>query len=262
MLKRRAELQPRVLRSLEFRSGGATLRYDATGQGTPIVLIHGLSGSGRWWRRNVPALSASHRVYVLDLAGYGQAYRQRSLGVRDAAELIAAWLDHLDLRQVALVGHSLGGHIAVHVAARRPERVSHLVLACASGLLRGTPYRMALQLPRAAVTGRVTFMPRILADTVRAGPLNLWRSATDLLRDSVQEVLPSLGARTLVVWGARDALVPPSIGRTLAAAIPGARYEEIPRAGHVVMVDAPERFNALVLAFLELPAGASGGEEV
>jgi len=262
MLKRRAELQPRVLRSLEFRSGGATLRYDSAGQGTPIVLIHGLSGSGRWWRRNVPALSASHRVYVLDLAGYGQAYRQRSLGVRDAAELIAAWLDHLDLRQVALVGHSLGGHIAVHVAARRPERVSHLVLACASGLLRGTPYRMALQLPRAAVTGRVTFMPRILADTVRAGPLNLWRSATDLLRDSVQEVLPSLGARTLVVWGARDALVPPSIGRTLAAAIPGARYEEIPRAGHVVMVDAPERFNALVLAFLELPAGASGGEEV
>lgn len=270
MFKRHPEPHPRATRSLEFRSGGAALRYDAAGHGTPIVLVHGLSGSGRWWRRNVPALSASHRVYVLDLAGYGQAHRQRALGVQGAADLIAAWLDHLDLRQVALVGHSLGGHISVHVAARRPERVTHLVLACASGLLRGSPYRVALKLPRAALTGRVTFMPRILADTVRAGPLNVWRSTTDLLRDSVQELLPSLRARTLVVWGARDALVPPSMGRALAAAIPGAQYREIPRAGHVVMVDAPGRFNALVLAFLDAPvpaepppppAGRAGGEE-
>lgn len=242
------------VRALQFRSGGATLRYDATGHGDPIVLIHGLSGSGRWWQRNLPALSERHRVYVLDLAGSGQGWRQRALGVRAAADLIAAWLDHLDLRRVTLIGHSLGGHIATHVAARRPERVSHLVLACASGLLRGNLYRVALQLPRAAVSGRVTFVPRVLADAARAGPLNLWRSTNDLLRDSVQDLLPDLTARTLVIWGGRDPLVPPAIGRTLAAAIPGARYAEIPRAGHVVMVDAPAQFNALVLDFLQEPA--------
>jgi pimeloyl-ACP methyl ester carboxylesterase len=243
------------VRSLEFRAAGATLRYDVTGRGDPIVLVHGLSGSGRWWRRNVPALSAAHRVYVLDLAGYGQAFRQRALGVRAAAALIAAWLDHLDLRRVTLIGHSMGGHICTHVAALRPERVRNLVLACASGLVKGSLYRMALNLPRAAVTGRVTFMPRVLADAARSGPLNLWRSTTDLLKDSVQDLLPTLSARTLVIWGARDALVPASVGRTLAAAIPGARYEELPRAGHVVMVDAPGRFNALVLDFLR-----AGGE--
>ncbi|MDL2343872.1 alpha/beta fold hydrolase, partial [Deinococcus sp. MIMF12] len=88
-------------------------------------------------------------------------------------------------------------------------------------------------------------------DAARTGPLKLWQSAGDLLRDSVQDLLPSLTARTLVVWGARDALVPPAIGRRLAAAIPGARYAELPRAGHVVMVDAPESFNALVLDFLD-----------
>lgn len=245
------------VRFLQFRSRGATLHYDVSGQGQPIVLVHGLSGSARWWRRNVPALAAAHRVYVLDLAGYGQARRQRSLGVRDAAELIAAWLDHLDLQDVCLIGHSMGGHIAVYVAASRPDRVSALVLACASGLLRASPYRVALRLPRAALSGRLTFMPRVLTDAARSGPRNLWRSATDLLKDSVQELLPQLQARTLVVWGARDPLVPPATGRALAAAIPGAHYEEIPRAGHVVMVDAPGRFNTLVLDFLRTAPGAA-----
>lgn len=244
-------------RPREFRLGGAALRYTVTGEGDPILLVHGLSGSGRWWRRNVPALAASHQVYVLDLAayGYGLPPHHRSPGVRGAAALIAAFLDHQGLTRVTLIGHSMGGHISIHVAALRPERVDHLVLACASGLLAGPRARMALHLPRAAVTGRVAFMPRVIADAARTGPLKLWQSAGDLLRDSVQDLLPSLTARTLVIWGARDALVPPAIGRRLAAAIPGARYAELPRAGHVVMVDAPEQFNALVLDFL-----ASRGE--
>ncbi|MEW6422207.1 MAG: alpha/beta fold hydrolase [Deinococcota bacterium] len=246
------------MRFLEFRVRSATLRYDVTGQGEPLVLIHGLSGSRHWWRRNLPALSAAHRVYVLELAGYGQARRHRALGVRESAALIAAWLDHLDLRHVTLIGHSLGGHIAMHVAAQRPERVRNLVLACASGLLKGRLSRLALRLPRAVLTGRLAFMPRILADAARSGPRNLWRSSSDLLKDSVQDLLPDLTARTLVIWGARDALVPVALGRALAAAIPGARYAEIPQAGHVVMVDAPERFNALVLDFLrEGERGAS-----
>ncbi|THF68676.1 alpha/beta fold hydrolase [Deinococcus sp. Arct2-2] len=240
---------PRV-RSLQFRHGLATLRYDAAGNGEPVVLIHGLSGSGRWWRHNVPVFSQSHRVFVLDLAGYGGARRQRSLGVREDAALIAAWLDNQNLHDVTLIGHSMGGHIALHVAALRPVRVKNLVLACASGLLDGHPVRVALKLPRAVVTGRKSFVPRILLDAARAGLPNMWRSTVHLLGDNILDVLPGLNVRTLVIWGARDALVPVRLGRALAAAIPGARYEEIAGAGHVVMVDAPEWFNSLVLDFL------------
>ncbi|MDB5045746.1 MAG: dihydrolipoamide acetyltransferase, partial [Deinococcus sp.] len=170
---------PRV-RSLEFRHGLATLRYDATGKGEPMVLIHGLSGSSRWWRHNVPVFAQSHRTFVVDLAGYGRARRQRSLGVREDAALIAAWLDNQRLEHVTLIGHSMGGHIALHVAALRPERVDTLVLACASGLL----------------------------DAARAGRPNMWRSSVHLLGDNILEVLPNLNVRTLVIWGARDALVP------------------------------------------------------
>lgn len=238
----------------EYREGASALRYQVTGKtGDPVVLIHGLSGSWRWWRRQVPVLASRHRVYVVDLAGYGHhlAWRQRSLGVREDAALIARWLAAHDLRRVTLIGHSMGGHIAMHVAALEPERVERLVLACASGLLRDHPVRAALHLPRAALTGRPSFLPVILADSARAGLLNLWRSARGLLRDSVLDLLPNVRARTLVVWGARDALIPAALGRQLAASIPGARYVELPRAGHVVMVDDPAGFNRAVLEFLD-----------
>lgn len=236
-----------------FQQGTSSLRFQQHGSaGSPVILIHGLSGSSRWWRRNIPALSERHRVYVLDLMGYGHtlAWRQSSLGVSEDARLISAWLDDQNLEDVTLIGHSMGGHISIHVAALQPERVRRLILACASGLLRDHPLHAALNLPRALVTGRPSFVPVIVADSMRAGLPNLWRSATRLLRDSVQELLPQLGARTLVIWGARDALIPVALGRQLAAAIPGASYVELPRAGHVVMVDDSEGFNRAVTEFL------------
>ncbi len=240
-----------------FQRAGVRLHHRVWGAGPPVVLVHGLSGSGRWWRRNVAALQQRHTVYVLDLSGYGAARRQRALGVREAAALIGDWLEDTDLRGVSLVGHSMGGHICVHVAARCPDRLDNLVLVCASGLLRTSAYRVALQLPRALITGRKRFVPRILTDALRAGPLNLWRNARDLLRDSIQDLLPLIRARTLVIWGERDALVPVELGAVLARSIPGARFEVIPRAGHVVMVDAPAAFNATLLAFLDAVPASS-----
>lgn len=241
-----------------FEENGVRLRVrrvaarsaESSNGGSPIILIHGLSGSARWWRYNVRALSREHDVYLLDLAGYGGAWRQRAPGVQDIAHLVLHWLEARDLRDVTLIGHSMGGQISVHVAALAGDRVRNLVLACASGLLKMDVLRAALNLPRAGLVGRPSFMPFLIADAVRAGPRNLWSSSRDLLKDSVEDLLPSLRARTLVVWGTRDPLVSVSLGRHLARAIPGAIFHEFPRAGHVVMVDAPREFNELILAFL------------
>lgn len=241
-----------------FTHDGAHLGVRRTGTGPPVVLVHGLSGSTRWWRFNVPALRQGNAVYSLDLSGYGLSRGRPSRTVREAADLIVAWLDDRDLRDVTLVGHSMGGQISLHVSARRPERVRNLVLVCASGLLRANAARTALHLPRAAWLGEKRFIGRIVFDGLRAGPLNLWRNATDLLRDSVQDVLPFVHARTLIVWGERDVLVPEELGRLLHEALPGSRFEVIPRAGHVAMVDRPAVFNALLLEFLSgEEAGAS-----
>lgn len=233
------------------------MHYRVLGEGPPVVLVHGLSGSSRWWRRNLRALTRRHQVYALDLSGYGSARRQRALSVRESAALIADWLEAEGLQRITLIGHSMGGHICIRVAAGHPQRIENLVLVCASGLLKASAYRTALNLPRALITGRKRFVPRILTDALLAGPLNLWRSASDLLKDSVQDCLPLITARTLVVWGERDALVPLQLGELLARSIAGARLEIIPHAGHVVMVDAPEAFNAAVLGFVDGPQ-ASG----
>ncbi|WP_243398085.1 alpha/beta fold hydrolase [Deinococcus koreensis] len=230
-----------------------------TGRGRPIVLIHGLSGSSRWWRRNLSALTREHQVFVLDLTGYGSARRQRALGVRASARIVAEWLRQSALTEVTLIGHSMGGHIAIHVAALAPQRVDTLILAGASGLLKVPLYRSVLNLPRALVSGRKRFLPQVFGDALRAGPLNLLRSGRDLLKDSVQDILPEIQARTLIIWGERDALVPLPVGQMLAGAIRGARLEVIPRAGHIVMVDDAERFNTLVLDFIG-EAARSGAE--
>ncbi|WP_261663815.1 alpha/beta fold hydrolase [Deinococcus sp. Marseille-Q6407] len=237
-------------RYCSFESGGGLLHWREYGSGPPLVLVHGLSGSRHWWRSNLPAFSAHFRVYVIELTGFGSAWRHRSLGVEGSADLIGAWLEAQNLQDVTLVGHSMGGQISTIVASRHPERLRALILACASGLLDTDLFRAALNLPRAAVTGRVSFLPTILFDSLRAGPLNLVRSTRDLLGHPTREMLPAIQLPTLVIWGERDALVPPDLGRALADALPNGHYVEIPHAGHVVMVDAPDRFNREVLKFL------------
>jgi pimeloyl-ACP methyl ester carboxylesterase len=246
-----------------YTSGVRRLYYKQSGlppgEGRPIVLIHGLSGSRRWWRYNLPALEAVGTVYVVELVGFGSVRRwQRAIGVREAASLVAAWLDDLKLLGVTLIGHSMGGQISLRVAALRPERVSRLVLAAASGLLHRSWWRVAAHLPGAMRKGRLDFVPTILADGARAGLPNLVRSGRDLLSDDVTDLLPTIGQPTLVIWGGQDVLMPPDLGQRLAAGIRQSRLVLLPRAGHVLMVDAAADFNREVLAFLDRPLGETG----
>ncbi|ADV67521.1 alpha/beta fold hydrolase [Deinococcus maricopensis] len=240
----------------EYRDGTYRLTYTVDGSGPPMLLIHGLSGSRRWWRRNLHALQAHYTVYVVDLVGFGSARRQRPLGVRESADLIARWMGSLNLTPAAVVGHSMGGHISAHLAARHPDRVAALVLVCASGLLRGDWWRVALHLPRAALAGKADFLPTIMFDAARAGLVTLVRATRSLLADDITDFLARIQVPTLVVWGARDALVPLPLGKALSEGIQGAQFVVFPRAGHVAMVDAAADFNREVLTFLaaQVPA--------
>ncbi len=223
-----------------------------------VVLLHGLSGSHRWWLKTIPALAERYRVHVPELVGFGASRRPpRQPDIPEMAGVILGWLDALELERPHLVGHSMGGQVSIHLAAGHPERVDRLVLVSASGIPRARTLRelrrfmSELALPRTWVRPR--FASTIVLDALRAGPRALARATASILGDDVRPLLPRIRSRTLLVWGALDPLTPPAQGEEMARGIPGARLRVFPAAAHIPMVEWPEVFNHTLLSFLAAP---------
>ena len=234
------------------RVGDAVIAFRVGGVGPPVVLIHGLSGSGRWWARNVEALARCCRIYAVDLIGFGESRRRQRFVLADAAALLAAWMDQVGLDRAAVVGHSMGGFVAAELAADFPKRVARLVLVAPAIL----PYQRRLWQPTRGLVGLlrrlpVGFLPLLVADAVRAGPITVPSAARQLLTADLRPKLGQIAAPTLVVLGERDTLVPLAFGHRLADALPNAELVVIPDAGHNPMWERPEAFNRMMLKFLE-----------
>ena len=234
------------------RVAGADVRYQAAGQGEPVVLVHGLSGSTRWWARTVPALAEQYTVYLVDLPGFGghRRFPQR-LRFSDFASWLLQWLDALHLDRIRLIGHSMGGALAIQVSAQRPDAIQQLVLAAPAALpsdrvtLRSYLRPLAMAIPATSPA----FLPILAYDALRAGPRTLWRISRDLLTLDTADELARVTAPTLLIWGQRDTLVPPAAGPLFRHALPQAELLVIEGAGHVVMYDRADAFNRAVLAF-------------
>jgi pimeloyl-ACP methyl ester carboxylesterase len=233
-----------------FQDGARRIFYTQAGKGPAVVLLHGLSGSGRWWRKNMHALSRWFTVYAVDFFGFGGSRGQRFV-LENTADSIAAWMDAMDTGRFHLIGHSMGGMVAADLAAEHPGRIDRLVLVDAVALPFGhTMARSALHLVQAVRWMRPDFLPVLVTDALRAGPLTLLRAARDVHHADLTDHLQKIAARTLIVWGEHDTLLPPERGAMLHQALPGSEFVVIPRAGHNPMWDEPEAFNRLVLRFL------------
>jgi pimeloyl-ACP methyl ester carboxylesterase len=230
--------------------GQHKLVYREYGSGPALVLVHGLSGSGNWWQRNIPALAKHFSVYVIDLVGYGSNRAFRPIRIQQAAHYIGEFMSQLPSGCAHLVGHSMGGQIVTHVAAEYPDHTNRLVLVAASGLVRADLLRMMLRLPSAGRYGRLDFIPTLAYDALRAGPLNLLLSALDILSNDVTESLNRIISPTLLIWGEQDTLVPLAVGEAVQRALPGSQLQVLQQAGHVPMWDQPDQFNQLALDFL------------
>lgn len=241
------------------RLGRYRLHYKQYGEGRPLVLIHGLSGSAGWWGRNLPLLSRHYRVIVLELVGFGGNRAWRPGRIVDTADRLADFISTLPEHHAHVLGHSMGGQIATQLAGRHPERVDRLILVSASGMVRTDLLRMALRLPLQARHSPFDFAPRLTIDALRAGPLNLLLSTLDILRDDVSDAIAHIRTPTLLIWGRNDKLVPVTVGETVQRLIPDSRLAVLPRAGHVPMWDRPAEFNRLVLEFLGEADGKTQG---
>jgi pimeloyl-ACP methyl ester carboxylesterase len=230
--------------------GAATLYSEICGAGHPVLLIHGLAASARWWARNVPALARCCRVYAVDLPGFGRSRAQRFV-LREAAGLLVRWMDALGLARASVVGHSMGGFIGAHLAAQFPERVERLVLVDAAALPLDRPSRRdAWRMLRGLRHLPLSLVPRFGLDLLRAGPWTTVDALRQLLRADIRAALARIEAPTLILWGERDATLPLAVGRRLLEHLPQATFLVIGGAGHCPMWERPAAVNRALIRFL------------
>lgn len=231
---------------------GESVPFLIGGDGPSLLLVHGLSASLDWWQFNADALARRFRVYLIDLPGFGQlGHLPEAVSMFAYTEWVNQFMDAAGLEKAHVVGHSMGGHIAIRLAATHPERVDRLVLVAPAGALPNADIEHYV-LPVARLLREIP--PRMirvaLRDFSRADLRATWQAGQDLVENDVLNLLPDIQAPTLLIWGGDDPIIPIALAETFLEQIPGARLVSVPDSGHMPMMDHPERFNRHVIQFL------------
>jgi pimeloyl-ACP methyl ester carboxylesterase len=228
------------------------VRWREAGEGPAIVLVHGLGLSADfWWRNGPPLAAAGFRVLAPDLPGFGKTDGPDHLSVPDQARWVTGWADALALGPAAYVGHSISCQVALQIAADAPARVTALVLAAPTG--DPAPLRLlrqALGFVTDPVFEPAGLVPAVGEPYVRAGFgrwLRTWLAAG---WHDAMEVARRVSAPGIVILGRHDPVVRRGFAKALADALPGGRCVVLPHGAHAVVFDAPDEFNAQVVAFL------------
>jgi pimeloyl-ACP methyl ester carboxylesterase len=277
-----------VIRNEELTAYGHRVCFRAGGEGPVVVLIHGITGSSAHWEPVMPLLAERYRVIAPDLLGHGESAKPRgdyslgayATGIRDL--LIA--LEH---PTATVVGHSLGGGVAMQFAYQFPERCDRLALLASGGL--GAEVHLLLR--AAALPGSELVLPVLASRRTRAAAawtaglldklhLHPGHDLAELmggigsLADSdarqaflhtLRAVIDPTGQRvsatdrlhlaevmpSLILWGERDPIIPVEHAHSAHAAMPGSRLELIAGAGHFLQLDDPIVVSRLLTDFIE-----------
>lgn len=232
--------------------GGQRLYYRVAGIGPPLVLIHGYGVSGQMWNRCIPYLAQQKQIFIIDLPGHGRSTLSGAWRLREVAPLLAQWLRTLELPAAGLVGHSMGGAIAAHLAAHAPDLVARLVLVDAACLpLDRTLPVMITRSARSMIQhGGGSYPLTMLRDILKPRLRLLWQAAREMDSSDYTAELAALTLPTLIIWGERDVLLPLTLGKALAEALPHATFVTLPESGHRPPLAQPVEFSRLVLDFL------------
>ena len=239
----------RIVVSRELIRARRRLHYMEAGMGSPIILIHGLGGSGQWWFPLLPQLTSDNfRVLCPDLPGFGRSSGP-VLDFNDAAKAIVEFADRLAIDRFFICGHSMGGAIAAHVAADYSPRVRRLVLIDSAGMPGSHSSRALGRALQPWSWCPLHFYPTLIRDFIRAGPATMLRATRSVTRADIRPQLRRVRAATLVIWGEKDGLTPPGDGDRLVAELPDARIVKIAGARHLPMISHPGEVAKLVVGF-------------
>jgi reactive intermediate/imine deaminase len=255
-------------------SAGERIYWESTGEGTALVLTHGLGGNHAIWYQQVPELARSFRVVTWDSRGFGRSTRATGeLGFAASARDLLAVLDHLGVERAHVVGQSMGGWIALRFALDYPQRTRSLVLADTPGGISSPELleifdRLAAQGRAPQATGGIPIdrHPALDDDLGRRDPVQafLYRAIGSVAPGAPPEMsalmrntavtdaeLRTLAVPVLFLVGTEDAIFPPGLIRAAAGRVSGAHVIEIPGAGHSAYFEMPEAWNRAVSTFLE-----------
>ncbi len=269
---------------------GYRMAYVAGGQGEPVVFLHGLGHASSAWARVLPLLARRFRVFAVDMLGCGRSDKPRiDYSLWAMATYVRYFMDAVGIEQAHLVGHSLGGGIAMHTLLQYPERVGRLALLATGGLgrelrlllrittLPGASWALAL-LTRPAwdrLIKRLGYRePTIpLKRETRqmwlklAHPDHRWvfmrmlRGVSNITGQTVTaldriDLVRELKEPILLIWGDRDRTIPLMHAQRAAQLIPNCQLEVLPGCGHYPAIECPEAVARLVERFLLAPESA------
>jgi pimeloyl-ACP methyl ester carboxylesterase len=267
-------------------AGVETYVADA-GEGPAILLIHGYGDTADGWRRVVPGLLKEHRLVALDMPPFGRSAQPSKGKLLDFyGEFFPRFLDEVGLSRATVIGHSLGGAVALRLAIENPERVERLGLVAPAGLGDTPPWwwhaltaralwQGALAIPTPLTTaivrqGLKTFLAlRLFADPTRFGReishlvdmhgtrqdlgklLAAGHACIDCYTGHLLERSMELEIPLWMVWGRQDGLVPSMHARAFASAHPNATVHVLDGCGHYPHIELPQRFNQLLRGWLD-----------
>lgn len=249
------------------------IAVDVTGQGEPVIFIHGFPLDRRMWRNQVAEFSQEYRVITFDLRGFGEsAPSPEVMTMEDYAADIAAILDELDIQEpVTLCGLSMGGYIAFAFYRAYQKRLRRLILCDTKAVAdsdekRRQRHAMAERL----LAEGIEFLPQATIPALldKAASQNVHALVEEMvtasspqgaaaaargmaLRADSTNLLQKIDVPTLVICGEADQISPPDEMRKIAAAIPAAHFELIPGAGHLTPLENPAAVNQAIGAFLQ-----------
>jgi pimeloyl-ACP methyl ester carboxylesterase len=258
------------------------VHYQSIGRGQPIILLHGWINSWDVWRDAMVALAASgnYRLYALDFWGFGDSATRHngngngqgpepSFRVGAYVEMVRQFMDALGIHEAPIVGHSMGGTVALQFALRHPERVTKVAIvgspingSTLNPFLKLAGYgaiadliwrfpallRMTMHVLLAGDSARVRDM--IFRDVKRTTLDSFFRSIGDLRDTDLRAELPALRVPALGIYGAKDNIVSPQNARLLANTVRLSEVAVMERSRHFPMTDEPDRFIGIMARFL------------
>lgn len=238
-------------------------KYVEEGEGEVLLLLHGLFGALSNWNDVTEHFSRKYRVLIPMMPIYEMPIKEA--GLEGLVAFIEKFIDYKGLRDLTLIGNSLGGHVALIYTLQNPHRVNRLVLTGSSGLFENTmggsyPKRGSYAFVKQKV--EYTFYdPEVATKELVDEVFNVTTSIPKCMRmvalarsaqkHNMAKELHKIQQPALLIWGLNDTITPPMVGHEFKKLVPHAELRFIDRCGHAPMMEHPGTFNRLFENFLE-----------